>query len=166
MNVVKHYVIDSSSLIELMRTNPIDIYETVWKKIDELIDGGRLVSPEYVRDEIRRGDDDLKKWANRRRKMFKSPTSSQIKRVAEILTEFPGLAHSSKDTTDADPFVIALASEKERMAIEDFGTATERIVISEEKVRGNEHKIPLVCQHYKIRCIGIHEMFREEGWRF
>jgi hypothetical protein len=166
MNLVKHYVIDSSSLIELMRTNPIDIYVTVWRKIDELIHGGRLVSPEYVRDEIRRGDDDLKKWADRRRKMFKSPTSSQIERVTEVLAKFPGLAHSSKDTPDADPFLIALALEKKKMAIEDFGTATERIVISEERVRGNEHRIPLVCRHYGIRCIGIYEMFREEGWRF
>ena len=166
MSLVRHYVIDSSSLIELMRMNPIDIFVTVWEKIDELINEGRMVSHEYVLDEIRRGDDDLKKWANRHKKMFKSSTFSQIKTVTEMLTKFPGLAHSNKDTPDADPFVIAMALENQKMAIEDFGTATERIVISEEKPKGNEHKIPFVCQQYGIRCIGIYEMFRDEGWKF
>jgi hypothetical protein len=163
---VKRYVIDSSSLIELMRTNPIDIYVTVWKKVDSLISEGRLASPEYVLDEIRRGDDDLIKWANRRKRMFEGPTLGQIKRVKEILTEFPGLADSSKETPDADPFLIALATEKNALAIEDYGTATEKIVVSEERARGKEHRIPFVCHQYGIRCIGIHEMFREEGWKF
>jgi len=149
-----------------MRANPIDIFVTVWKKVDDLIGEGRLVSPDYVLDEIRRGDDDLIKWANRRKRMFKTPTPSQIKRVTEIVTAFPGIAHSDKVTPDADPFVIALASEKNESAIEDYGTATEKIVVSEEKVRGNEHRIPFVCRHYGIRCIDIYEMFREEGWRF
>ena len=42
----------------------------------------------------------------------------------------------------------------------------KRIVVTEEKLRGEKVKIPLVCQKYEIEAIGIIEMFRIEGWKF
>ena len=163
---MKQYVIDTSSLIELMRTNPIDIYVTVWEKLEKLVNEGRLVAPIYVLDEIHRMDDELKVWANRHRRMFKPLSEAQIKTVSKVLVDFPGLSNSDKEGQVADPFVIAVALEKGKKAIEDFDGQLERIVITEEKIRGDKHRIPLACQHYKIKCMGIHEMFREEGWKF
>ncbi|HEY8140896.1 MAG TPA: DUF4411 family protein [Nitrososphaera sp.] len=54
-----YYVIDSSSLIELHRHNPIDVYPTVWKHIESLIRKGTLAAPKEVLYEILDGDDEL-----------------------------------------------------------------------------------------------------------
>lgn len=42
------YVIDTSSLVELNKHNPIDIYPSVWNKMEELVKKGRLVAPREV----------------------------------------------------------------------------------------------------------------------
>ena len=163
---MKRYVIDTSSLIELMRTNPIDIYVTVWNRMGELVDGGRLIAPRYVLEEIHRIDDTLAVWANSHKRMFKQSSTGQIRSVTEILKKFPGLSRSDREGQTADPFVIAMALEKGRNTIEDYDGEMEKVVVSEEKLRGNKQSIPFVCQSYGIHCIGIHEMFREEGWKF
>ena len=48
MKSMDYYVIDSSSLIELNRRYPIDIFPGLWKKVEELINKGLLISPEEV----------------------------------------------------------------------------------------------------------------------
>ena len=44
MNTEEKYVIDTSSLIDLNRFNPIDLYPTPWERIEKLIDNGSLFS--------------------------------------------------------------------------------------------------------------------------
>jgi len=61
--VTRIYIIDTSSLIELNRHNPMDIYKTPWQKMEGLIRSGRLVAPREVLDEITQFDDSLAKWA-------------------------------------------------------------------------------------------------------
>ncbi len=46
------YIIDSSSLIELNKHNPMDVYVSVWNKISLLIGNDRLVAPKEVFKEI------------------------------------------------------------------------------------------------------------------
>ena len=54
-----YYIIDSSSLIELNRHNPIDVFPTVWQKIESLISKGFLIAPKEVLYEIIERDDQL-----------------------------------------------------------------------------------------------------------
>ena len=42
----------------------------------------------------------------------------------------------------------------------------KRIVVTEEKIRGDKIKIPYVCEEYTIEAIDILDMFRKEGWKF
>jgi hypothetical protein len=42
----------------------------------------------------------------------------------------------------------------------------KRIVVTEEKIRGNKIKIPFVCNDFGIEAIDILDMFRVEGWKF
>ena len=42
----------------------------------------------------------------------------------------------------------------------------KRIVVTEEKLRGEKIRIPYVCRKYNIDSIDIIEMFRIEGWKF
>lgn len=158
------YIIDTSSLIELNKHNPMDVYHTPWKKMDGLVKSKRLVAPREVLDEIIRFDDALAGWAKKHPDMFKNPTKEQIKIVKEILKKYPSLIKKGKRFA-ADPWVIALAIE---MISSPQSTLFEvkRIVVTEEKIRGNKVRIPYVCKEYTVEAIDLLDMFRIEGWTF
>ncbi len=159
-----HYIIDSSSLIELNRHNPLDVFPSVWKKIEFLINKGALIAPKEVLYEIIESDDQLAKWAKSHNKFFKEPTQEQIEILKNILKEYPSLVKEDRKY-DADAWVIALAVE---MATNSQKTllSIKRIIVTEETLRGDKIKIPFVCQKYSIESINIVDMFRTEGWKF
>lgn len=158
------YIIDSSSLIELNKHNAMDVYVSVWKNISELIQNDRLVAPREVLNEIKDYDDSLAGWAKKQKKLFKSPTAKQVQIVQDILKKHPSLVDVSAKHS-ADPWVIALAIE---MASQSQQTLIhiKRIVVTEEKLRGDRVRIPFVCSQKSVDCIDIVEMFRTEGWKF
>ena len=162
-----YYVIDSCSLIELNRKYPIDIFPSVWQKIESLIDSGFLVSPKEVLKEIEKGDDNLKEWAKKQTKLFKNLTARQIQIVQEILAKYPRWLNEDSMMPIADPFVIALAIEMEQDPQKTLiETIKKRIVVSEERMSGKKTKVPYVSHQYGIECIFLIDMFRNEGWVF
>ena len=165
MSTQEYYVIDSSSLIELNRMNPMDIYESVWKNLEILLENGFLISPEEVMKEVSKKDDELRDWAKQHKKMFIQLDEFQIQKVIEIQSKYPSFVDPDKENPVADPFVIALALEKDPQQT-IIPIEKKRIVVSEEKLRGNKIKIPYVCQQYDIECIDVFELFRREGWKF
>lgn len=168
MTAIKnYYVIDSSSLMELNRKYPIDIFPPVWQKMESLIDKGFLVSPKEVLKEIEKGDDHLKEWSKKQTKLFKDLTVKQIQIVQELLAKHPKWLNEDSMAPIADPFVIALAIEMENDPQKPlFETIKKRIVVSEERISGKKTKVPYVRQEYNIECIFLIEMFRKEGWVF
>lgn len=158
------YIIDTSSLIQLSKHNPHDVYPGVWKELEGLVDTGKLLAPKEVLNEIIKLDDGLSKWGKKHARMFKEPTEEQIKIVRKILEKYPSLVKSESEF-DADPWVIALAIELSQNPQKTL-FEIKRIVVTEEKLRGNKIKIPFVCQDFKIESIDIIDMFRAEGWKF
>lgn len=159
-----YYIIDTSSLIELNKHNPRDVYPGVWNRIESLISSGRLVAPKEVLNEIKQIDDSLSKWAKTQNKMFIEPTIRQIEIVKDILDKYPALIKTERKF-DADPWVIALAIELSTQKQTTLLTI-KRIVVTEEKLRGEKIKIPFVCEKMLIESIDIIDMFRTEGWKF
>jgi hypothetical protein len=156
---------DTCSLIELRQKNPMDIYETVWARLGSLVDNGFLISPIEVKREVHAVDEDIRKWLLRNDKMFVPLDEAQMKKMFEIQAQFPALADPEKETPVADPFVISLALTKDpRPTFDTFGT--ERVVVSEEKLKGNRIRIPFVCQYYGVKWMSVFDMFRTEGWKF
>ncbi len=158
------YIIDTSSLVKLNRNNPIDVFPSIWKKLQFLSDNDRLIAPKEVLNEIKQSDDMLSKWVKNQKKMFKEPTQRQIELVQEILREFPSLIDTERKF-DADPWVIALAIELSLSQQKTLVTI-KRIVVTEEKLRGNQVKIPYVCNQKSIEAIDVVELFRAEDWKF
>ena len=159
-----YYIIDTSSLIELNKHNPMDVYPGVWQKMEQLINNGRLLAPKEVFHEIGNIDDQLHSWTKDQNKLFVEPTPTQIKIVKDILEKFPALIDINRKY-DSDPWVIALTVElinDPQMKL----ITIKHIVVTEEKLRGNRIRIPFVCQEYKIESLDIIGMFREEGWKF
>ena len=159
-----NYIMDSSSLIELNRHNPIDVFPSVWKNMEALISKGLLVAPTEVLYEITERDDQLAKWTKEQTSFFRAPTQKQIEILKGILKAYPSMVREDRKY-DADPWVIALAKE---MITDPQQTLTsiKRIVVTEEKLRGEKIRIPYICQKYNIDSIDIIEMFRIEGWKF
>jgi rRNA maturation endonuclease Nob1 len=158
------YIVDTSSLVKLNRNNPIDVFPSIWNKLKLLSDNNRLMAPKEVFNEIKQNDDMLSKWAKQQKKMFKEPTQGQIIIVQKILREYPALIDAERKY-DADPWVIALAIEMNSNQQMTLFTI-KRIVVTEEKLRGNQIKIPFVCNQKSIEAIDIVELFRTEGWKF
>ncbi|MCD6238669.1 MAG: DUF4411 family protein [Thermotogae bacterium] len=162
------YVIDTSSLIEIKPENfPPDIYVSMWKDIENLIKSGRLISHKYVLEELRKYEgrrDEILKWAESHKEIFKDVTPQQIKLVKQILEKYYPLIDVN-GRVEADPFVIALALEKDSQQTL-FPSTFEKIVVTEEKLKGGKIKIPFVCQQLKVDCINIFSMFRREGWKW
>ncbi|MCK4670026.1 MAG: DUF4411 family protein [Nanoarchaeota archaeon] len=158
------YIIDSSSLVRLNRNNPLDIFPTIWEHLEKLVKINRLVSPKEVLNEISQNDDQLSKWAKKQKKMFKDPTEKQIEMVKNILDKFPSLIDVDRKY-DADPWVIALAVEISSNPQKTL-FSVKRLVVTEEIIRGNKVRIPLVCEDHSIETIDIITMFRTEGWKF
>jgi hypothetical protein len=142
----------------------MDLYLTPWQKMEWLIKLKRLIAPKEVYHEISQTDDELFEWSKGQNRMFIEPTLKQIEITKEILSKYPSLIKLERKF-DADPWIIALAIEMNRS---EQATLFEvkRIVVTEEKLRGNKIKIPYVCQDFAIEAIGIFDMFRSEGWRF
>ncbi len=159
------YVIDSSALIDIKRTYPVDVFPGVWTKLENLVKDGRLIAPQEVLFELKKRDDELTDWVKKHEIMFKEPTPTQISIVRRILKDFPSFVKLNRDH-DADPWVIALAYEHANIQMAVDGTKFDPIVVAHEKLDGNKVKIPYVCQKYGLNCIRALEMFRNEGWIF
>jgi len=158
------YVIDTSSLVKLNRDSPLDVFPSIWKNLEILASNNRLMAPREVLNEINQNDDQLNEWAKKQKRMFKEPTSRQIYYVKGILKKYPSLIDVDRKY-EADPWVIALALE---MATDPQKTLVtiKRVVVSEEKLRGNKVKIPLICEEHSIEAIDIITLFRIEEWKF
>ncbi|MGP8247595.1 MAG: DUF4411 family protein [Bryobacteraceae bacterium] len=151
------YSIDTSSLITAWRfTYPPARFPSLWSKMENLIQSGDLRASRFVLEELKRGEDDLYRWANRQPGLFVDPDEAEQRKSRAILAEFPGLVHEGEDRINADPFVIALA-EVRRM-----------VVISEEVQSGNPNKpkIPNVCAARGVRCMKLLGLMDDLGWTF
>lgn len=145
------YVFDSNVFISLQRGQPRDIYPVVWNKIDELIEKGVVISSKEVYEELSLGDDALVEWANSKKDMFLPSEVVIQEKVREILLSHRGLVEGGKKMNSADPFVIAIAMER------------NGIVVTEEKPSNNNDvpKIPDVCVAYGIKLIDFVGFMRE-----
>lgn len=152
------YCIDTSALIDgWVRWYPKDVFPLLWEKIEALIEEGEIVAPDEVLHELEQKEDSLAAWAAERKCMFRVLDEDLQKRAAQVLNQFPNLIDTNGSLTEADPFVIALA---------DKMKAT---VVTGEKPTGklqSDPHIPDVCKHHGIKCIGVLELIREEGWVF
>lgn len=159
------YIIDSCSLIDLNRHNPIDIFPSLWKKIEGLIKSDLMISHIEVFNEITQQDDKLAEWLKKHKQIFRRVTLRQSEIVKEILRKYPSFV--KKDCKhDADPWLVALAREVQENPQQNLFFNIKRLVVTEESLKGNRIKVPFICKEFGIDCINRIEMIRQEGWMF
>jgi hypothetical protein len=160
------YCIDTSALVDLKRLYPLDIFPLLWKKLDDLIQKGRLIAPDRVLKELERRDDELLAWVKARKQMFKEISSQHLRLVSEIVAEFPDLVDVNKDTEEADPFVISLVMAENEPDQKRLFNDRYVVVTQEKRRRGTgRNKMPDICDAKGIPCLNLLDLFREEKWR-
>ena len=148
-----NYAVDTCSLTQLNRSYPLEVFPSVWRKVEELISEQLVCSVEEVYIEIIEQDDALSDWGKKKRHIF-LPIDEEIQqKVIEILQTHSNLLDLRRNRSGADPFLIAVA------------VVHECAVVTEEKPSGGPErsKIPDVCKAYQIECITLLEMLRREG---
>lgn len=143
---------------------PFNTFPGLWSQLDTLIKSNRLISPQQVYEELQKWDDEVFRWVNQCRKLFKPLDNEQTAVAKEILEKFPSLIDPQKETADADPFVISLAKVKTKNLTL---LGDECIVVSQEKPgSGIRAKIPDVCSNFAVKHFSSIEFFNNEGWKF
>jgi hypothetical protein len=169
------YIIDSSSMIEIQRRYPQDIFPSVWKHIHDLAMEGRLVAPVEVKKELLEGYDSLKGWIHNHEEIFREFDDDLIVRTQKILGRFPRMADSeSEKLYNADPFIVALSLQMQENPQRPLISYAITVVTDEKgKLTSNPNlhennmkKIPDICDKYGIACCDHFGMFRQEGWSF
>jgi hypothetical protein len=150
------YCIDTSALIGAWQERyPIENFPPFWKRVDGLINDGRLTAPIEVLHETSRRSDELHTWLSARKQMFRELEEAIQIEAANVLAQFPRLVGERKLRTSADPFVIALAR---------VGSLQ---IVTDEKPTGNLQRpnIPDVCAALRMNpCMGLLELIRAEKW--
>ncbi|MGI8952714.1 MAG: DUF4411 family protein [Chitinophagaceae bacterium] len=104
------YVIDSSALFDLKRNYPLNVFKGVWEKFNGLCKAQIIISVREVYNEIKRGSDWLKDWADEYHAIFLEPTSlEEYKLIGTLQEKYPSWIDVNSDKPAADPFVIASA---------------------------------------------------------
>lgn len=86
---MERYAIDACSLINAAKNYSMKkaTFSSLWKKIQELIETGSLISTIEVKEELK--DDDLVQWSKQNSQLF-LPLREDIQRKAtDILRDFP-----------------------------------------------------------------------------
>ena len=58
------YLIDTNIFIRCKNEMPMDIFQGFWQRLAELAQAGRIFSSVKVKEEIEKGNDDLKQWCS------------------------------------------------------------------------------------------------------
>ena len=149
------YSIDTSAILHAWRRSyPPEVFPSLWKKFDELIERGDLLATEEVLRELEKKDDEVHEWVKRRQHMI-VPIDVRIQEVVStILASHKKLLDTRKNRSGADPFVIALA------VIRDCTVVTNEAPTSSP----SRPNIPDVCSALGVRSIDVLGLIREQRW--
>lgn len=65
------YSVDTSALMDAwVRYYPPDVFDTLWKRLDDLVEKSRLFAVDEVQRELAKQDDELHKWVTARPAML------------------------------------------------------------------------------------------------
>ncbi|RAO99578.1 hypothetical protein PW5551_03650 [Petrotoga sp. 9PW.55.5.1] len=163
------YLIDSNTFMTAARTfYSFDYGSKFWDFIKEQAKNNALASIDKVFEEINKGNDVLKDWANEEFSNYFLTTKEEsiFQKYAELVrfAENQG-NHYTRNAIDefmkednADPWLIAYSLAKNKnYTIVTFEKANEN--------RKNKIPIPNVCNYYKIKYCDLYEMLRNLNFR-
>lgn len=163
------YLIDSNTFMTAARTfYSFDYGTKFWDFIEVQAKNNALASIDKVLEEINKGDDALKNWANEEFLNYFLTTKEEsiILKYAELMqwAENQGKNYTRNaidefmQEDNADPWLIAYSLAKNRNCT---------IVTFEKDNPNKKNKIPIpnVCDYYQIKYCDLYEMLRNLNFR-
>lgn len=152
------YTIDTSVLIRLKDTMPMDLFPSVWKNLETLAADGRVCICRQVLVELERGGDDLYDWVKGHIAMTPcEPGDAEVLTVAEIALQFQGWV-SGRDN-EADPWLVAHGKHESRVVVTNEGPGGPLR-------QGVNQRIPYVAAQFGVETTDYFDMARKESWSF
>lgn len=156
------YVFDSSALMHLFDYYYESRFPTLWKRFNQSVENGQVVSVREVKNEIfghHNKERRINKWAKQNPWLFTAPTLEEMQFVQEIFkVEHFQVIISRKNLLIgkpvADPFVIAKAK------------VIEGTVVTNETYKPHGAKIPNICEYFNIKCVNLEKFMENEDWSF
>jgi hypothetical protein len=138
----------------------IAIPESIWSKLNTMLEEGDITSVRCVYDEIvtdAKKPDKVSAWLKSKKLLFHTPSNQEVIFMAEAVKLFPGLVNPASEKEQADAWLVAHARMK---SIQD--PSKEYVLVNQENPN-SKVKIPAACDHYGIRSISMKEFFEENG---
>ena len=158
------YVIDSNVLIEAAkRYYAFDIAPAFWESLERLSQAGQISSIDRVKQELDRGNDALKDWAD---DQFASAfmTTDQDD-VIESFRRIMNWVNTSPQYTPAAKANFANIADGWLVA---YALAKNAIVVTDEVYRAEKRSsipIPVICQAFELQYVNTFAMLRALGIR-
>ena len=164
------YVFDSNILIDIYQNYYPEVFESVWDKIEELINDEIMVSIAEVKEELK-SKDIHNQWSkvnnNCKGLLFRELVDGEEEciQLIENLPIYREEFHKKKTTSTlekewgdyatviADPWLIA------------YGWKHNATVVTNEQPR-KKHNMPHVCDELNVRHINLKEFFKENNIKF
>lgn len=149
------YSLDTSGFLDAwLRYYPIDVFPSVWNRLELAATDGTLSASDEVLRELEKKDDGAFAWMKSHPSMVIEIDATIEAAVIQLMTRFPRLVDTKKGRSGGDPFVIALAQVR------------GLTVITGEYATGklNSPRIPDVCKELNIPCVRILDFFRQQHW--
>jgi|SRR5579863_8444609 len=149
------YSLDTSGFLDAWaRHYPIDVFPTIWDRLDRAASSGVICASEEVLRELEKKDDAAHAWMKARPHMIISFDTEIETKVIALLAQFPRLVDERRGRSGGDPFVIAVA------LVRGLSVITGEVPTG----RREAPKIPDVCKELNIPCIRILDFFRAQRW--
>ncbi|MDE0483612.1 MAG: DUF4411 family protein [Candidatus Poribacteria bacterium] len=155
------YVFDTNSISNLrfiFQSN----FKQFWRDMQNLVNREKIISTREVKNELdvkfdknKHKDMQMKKWINKNKDIFLTPTLEETVFVQKILSyrKFKGILEVKKflqGSYFADPFIIALAKVK------------NACVVTEEEKKDFSVSIPNICEEFRIECTNFEGFMDKE----
>ena len=154
------YSLDTSVFMDWQaRYYPLDVFQSLEVKIDELIAAGELAAVQLVKDEIDAvGTPGLQAWVKNRAQLFVPMAPDLQAAGAEIEAAYPDLMDPKGLHESADAYVIALARLRNGIVVSQETSAAEK------RNPKRTHYVPDVCRDLGVSCINLLGLARREKW--
>lgn len=160
------YCFDTGPFIELGKL-PRSTFKTLWERVEDLIRGGRLITPREVLKELDEGIDDLPKWVRSQSGLVRPNTPELVQSTMDVLKIFPSLSYPNKPGGGAaDPFVLALARIENDLGQARLVDKYRCVLVTQERAKPGKMNIPAACMHFGLHFMNMNQLYVAEGWSF
>lgn len=161
------YVLDANIFISASRLYySFDFGSKFWDFLLDNAQKGTIISIDKVYEEIKQGDDKLKKWADEKFKDYFMNTQNED--VLNAYAEIVRWAYKQKDKYYASAINEFMRENNADTWLIAFAKTYKYTIVTNEKFNPDIKKkipIPNVCNHYKIQYVDTFDMLRNLNFR-